>query len=221
MINIIFLGPPGSGKGTQAAMLSRELKIPTISTGEVLRKEVSDQSEIGKLAKSYMDSGKLVPDEVVVNIIKNRIVQLDCENGFIVDGFPRNLNQATIFDNMLESLNKNIAIVFNFAVDDEVLVKRISGRYSCKKCGAVYNRYFKLPVIDGVCDSCESTQFESRSDDNEATVYSRLKVYHESTAELIGYYEKKNLLSSIDALKSVPFVSERLMEAVLKISKNL
>ena len=223
MINIIFVGPPGSGKGTQAAMLSQELKIPTISTGEVLRKEVTDASEIGKLAKSYMESGKLVPDEVVVNIIKNRIVESDCKNGFIVDGFPRNMNQAIVFDDMLNSLGKKIAIVFNFAVNDEVLIKRISGRFSCKKCGAVYNRYFRLPSAEGVCDNCGSDQFESRSDDNEATVQNRLRVYHESTAELIGYYEKKNLLSSVDALKSVPFVFGSLIEAVQnfqKISNN-
>ncbi len=220
MINIIFLGPPGSGKGTQAAMLGMELKIPTISTGEVLRKEVEQKSEIGRLAKSYMNSGALVPDEVVVGIIKNRIEQEDCQKGFILDGFPRNMNQAIVLDSMLNSLDKKIAITFNFEVGEDILIKRIAGRFSCKKCGAVYNRYFKQPTQEGVCDNCKSDQFESRADDNESTVKNRLKVYHDSTAELIGYYEKKNLLCSIDAIKSVPLVFGGLIDAVLKISSE-
>lgn len=214
MVNIVFLGAPGSGKGTQALMLAKELNIPTISTGESLRKEVEMESEVGKAAKSYMDSGKLVPDDVVVNIIKNRITKSDCENGFIVDGFPRNIKQAAIFDEMLSSIGKKIEIVFDFEVTEDVLIKRISGRFSCKKCGSVYNHYFKPPVKLGVCDNCGSDQFESRSDDNEAVVINRLKVYHESGVELIGYYKKKNLLYSIDALKSVPFISKRLIEVV-------
>lgn len=219
MINVIFLGPPGSGKGTQATMLAAELKIPTISTGEVLRKEVELQSEIGKLAKSYMNSGSLVPDEVVVSIIKNRITQGDCQSGFILDGFPRNMNQAIALDLMLESLSKKISVVFNFEIGEDVLIKRIAGRFSCKKCGAVYNRYFKQPKTEGVCDNCESDQFESRADDNESTVKNRLKVYHDSTAELIGYYKKKNLLCSIDAIKSVPLVFGGLIDAVQKFPK--
>ena len=218
MVNIIFLGPPGSGKGTQATMLATELKIPAISTGEVLRREVEIQSEIGKLAKSYMNSGKLVPDEVVVGIIKNRITKNDCESGFILDGFPRNMNQAVVLNSMLETLSKKISVVFNFEIGEDILVKRIAGRFSCKKCGTVYNRYFKHPKIEGVCDNCGSEQFESRADDNELTVKNRLKVYRDSTAELIKYYEKKNLLCSIDAIKSVPLVFKGLIDAVRRIS---
>lgn len=220
MINVIFLGPPGSGKGTQANMLAAELRIPTISTGEVLRKEVEIESEIGRLAKSYMNSGGLVPDEVVVGIIKNRITQDDCQNGFILDGFPRNMNQAVVLDSMLESLGKKIGVVFNFEVGENILIKRIAGRFSCKKCGAVYNRYFKQPKVEDVCDNCGSEQFESRLDDNESTVKNRLKVYRESTIELIGYYKKKNLLCSVDAVKSVPLVFGGLIDAVSKLSSK-
>ena len=216
MANIIFLGAPGSGKGTQAVMLSKQLKIPAISTGEALRKEVENQSEIGRLAKSYMNDGKLVPDEVVVNIIKNRIAQSDCQKGFILDGFPRNMNQAIALDSMLASLDKKIEMVFNFEINEEILVKRIIGRFACKKCGAVYNRYFKLPQKKGVCDNCGAEEFESRSDDNEETIKNRLKVYHESTFELIGYYEKKHLLFRLEALKTAPLVFEELLEVVFK-----
>jgi adenylate kinase len=213
-MNIIFLGAPGSGKGTQAEMLAKELNIPAISTGEALRKEVELQSEIGKLAKSYMESGQLVPDQVVIGIIKNRIVQVDCTNGFILDGFPRNVAQAISLNEMLTSLQKEIDFVFNFDVAEDVLVKRISGRFSCKKCGSVYNRYFKMPKKEGVCDNCDSTEFQSRSDDNEATVKNRLKTYHESTFALIDFYEKNNLLVSIAAVKSAPLVFEALIDAI-------
>lgn len=219
-MNIIFLGAPGSGKGTQAEMLSKELKIPAISTGEALRKEVELQSEIGKLAKSYMESGQLVPDEVVVGIIKNRIVQSDCANGFILDGFPRNVAQAVSLNEMFSSLNKKIDVVFNFDVAEDILVKRISGRFSCKKCGSVYNRYFKMPKVEGVCDNCGSTEFQSRSDDNEATVKNRLKTYHESTFVLIDFYKKNNLLVSIAAVKSAPLVFEALMKQLQNSQKN-
>lgn len=213
-MNIIFLGAPGSGKGTQAEMLAKELNIPAISTGEALRKEVEIKSEIGLQAKSYMESGKLVPDEVVVGIIKSRISKDDCQKGFILDGFPRNINQAIVLDEMLSSLNKKIDFAFNFEVDEEVLVKRISGRFSCKKCGTVYNRFFKMPKKEGICDNCGSNEFESRSDDNEATVKNRLKVYHESTFDLIAFYQKKNLLFKINAVKILPLVFEDILKAL-------
>ncbi len=216
-MNIIFLGAPGSGKGTQAAMLAKELNIPAISTGEVLRKEVDQQTEIGKIAKSRMELGKLVPDEVVVDIIKNRIVKLDCDKGFILDGFPRNLTQALILDEMLSELNKRIDRVFNFDVSEEVLIKRISGRFSCKKCGTVYNRYFRQPAKEGVCDNCGSIEFESRNDDNEATVKNRLKVYRESTFALIQFYQKNNLLVSVAAIESAPLIFEVLIKSMKTI----
>lgn len=215
-MNIIFLGAPGSGKGTQAAMLSSELKIPAISTGDALRHEVGIKSEIGNLAKSYMDAGDLVPDEVVVNIIKNRIIQEDCENGFILDGFPRNVSQATELETMINSVDKKIEFVFNFKVDEEVLVKRIAGRFSCKGCGTVYNRYFKKPEKEGICDKCGSSDFLNRADDNEATVKNRLKVYNDSTFALIEFYQKKNLLIELDAVKSAPLIFKELVEIITK-----
>jgi adenylate kinase len=215
-MNIIFLGAPGSGKGTQASLLSKKLQIPSISTGEALRKEVEIASEIGKLAKSYMDSGKLVPDEVVVNIIKNRITKEDCQRGFILDGFPRNTNQAIVLDEMMNVLGRKIEIVFNFSVSEEILIKRISGRFACKNCGTVYNRYFKLLAKKDVCDKCKSSHFESKDDDNEVIVKNRLSVYRESTFTLIEFYQKKNLLIVLDAVKSAPLIFEELVAIIAK-----
>lgn len=209
-MNIIFLGAPGSGKGTQASLLSVNLCIESISTGDLLRKEVEKKSKIGILAKSQMESGALVSDEVVINIIKEKITTNSCEKGFILDGFPRNINQALKLEEMLENCNKKINKVFNFEVEVDVLIKRIAGRYTCKKCGAVYNRYFKPTSKDGVCDNCGSNELENRIDDNEETVKNRLKVYKESSFPLIEYYKKKHLLVSIDALKISTLVFEEL-----------
>lgn len=219
-MNIIFLGAPGSGKGTQALMLANKLEITAVSTGEVLRKEVLQKSDIGKFAKSFMDSGKLVPDEVVIDIIKKQIVEAHHGRGFILDGFPRNTAQAVKLDEMLLSIGKKIDIVFNFEVSEDVLVKRILGRFSCKGCGEIYNRYFKLPKKDGVCNKCESIEFENRKDDTEETINNRLKVYHESTFPLIDYYKKNNLLFSIGAVESPALVFEALVEATYKTFQN-
>ena len=209
-MNIIFLGAPGSGKGTQASLLSASLNIESISTGDLLRKEVEKKSKIGVLAKSQMESGALVSDEVVINIIKEKITTKSCENGFILDGFPRNINQALKLEEMLENCKKKIDKVFNFEVEEDVLIKRIAGRYTCKKCGAVYNRYFKPTSKDGECDNCGSNELENRIDDNEETVKNRLKVYKESSFPLIEHYKKKHLLVSIDALKISTLVFEEL-----------
>jgi adenylate kinase len=209
-MNIIFLGAPGSGKGTQASLLSSSLNIESISTGDLLRKEVEKKSKIGILAKSQMESGALVSDDVVINIIKEKITTECCEKGFILDGFPRNINQALKLEEMLENCNKKIDKVFNFEVEEDVLIKRIAGRYTCKNCGAVYNRYFKPTSKDGECDNCGSNELENRIDDNEETVKNRLKVYKESSFPLIEYYKKKHLLVSIDALKISTLVFEEL-----------
>ncbi|MDA0902219.1 MAG: adenylate kinase [Proteobacteria bacterium] len=214
MNNIIFLGAPGSGKGTQASLLSKSLNIPTISTGEILRKEVSNGSEVGILAKSYMDSGSLVPDEVVIKIIENRIVNSDCNDGFILDGFPRNLDQALMLEKALASIGKEIDKVIYLSVPDDIIVKRISGRFSCKSCGEVYNQFFKSTIKNGVCDKCGSTDFESRSDDNEATVINRLKVYNKNTKAMFAVYEKKGLIYKVDGLKNIARISEDILSGV-------
>lgn len=214
MVNIIFLGAPGSGKGTQSALLAENLKIPTISTGEILRKEVNDASEIGVLAKSYMESGGLVPDKIVVDIIKKRISETDCNSGFILDGFPRNSKQAQILEEMLGEVGRQIDLVVNIEADEEILVKRIAGRFTCKKCGTVYNRFFNQTKDENICDKCDNSDFESRSDDNEETVRNRLKVYNQNTKELIELYRKKDLIYSVNGLKNIALVKSDIANAV-------
>lgn len=220
MINLVLLGAPGSGKGTQAAMLAKALNIPAISTGDALRKEVEAQSEIGKLAKSYMSSGQLVPDQVVLDIVKNRVAEQDCQKGFILDGFPRNLNQAEMLEKTLASIEKKISLAIDFQVEDEIVIKRISGRFFCKKCGAIYNHHFKQPKNAGICDECGSTEFDSRNDDKEETVRNRLKVYHETTAGLIEFYRKNNLIYSLNALKNSALLFEEVLAVVQNTNKT-
>lgn len=215
--NIILLGPPGSGKGTQGTSLAKEFNIPVLSTGDALRDEVVKGSKIGLEAKKYMDSGSLVPDEVVLGIVKNRISQKDCDSGFILDGFPRNESQAIELEKVLKELNKEIRIVFNFEIDDEEVVKRISGRFFCEECKEIYNKFFKKPEKEGVCDKCGSTKFIQRKDDNEETIRNRLKVYHSQTSELIRFYEKKDLIFSFNAVEYSSLILQKLID---KINNN-
>jgi adenylate kinase len=214
MRNYIFIGPPGSGKGTQSALLSKEFSIPQISTGDALRAEVSNETPVGVEAKSYIELGNLVPDNVVTKIIENRISKEDCKNGFILDGFPRNLFQANILEEMFSKKNISISKVIDFKIDDETLIKRISGRYTCAKCNAVYNKFFKNTKAEGVCDTCGSTDFISRKDDNEETVKNRVEVYNKETASLIQFYDKKNLLVSIDGLKKPTLVFKQILQSI-------
>ena len=218
MINIIFLGAPGSGKGTQAALLAKDLNIPNISTGEILRKEVEQNSEIGKLAKSYMSTGQLVPDQIIIDIIKKCLAQTDCKDGFILDGFPRNLSQAQKLDEMLNQIDKKINLVFNIEVADEIIIKRISGRFSCRNCGAVYNRFFNPPKKSNICDQCGSNNFENRNDDKEETVLSRLKIYKENNKKLVEFYQRKHLIYFINGLKTVPLVNSDINEIIKKFN---
>jgi adenylate kinase len=214
MSNIVFLGAPGSGKGTQAEILATSISIPTISTGDILRTEVTNKSDIGVLAKKYMDDGDLVPDEVVIGIIKKRLLESDCNNGFILDGFPRNLSQGICLDEELLKINKSISVVIYLEVPDDSIIKRISGRFSCGDCSALYNKFFRSTKEVGVCDRCRSKNLLSRSDDNEEAVSNRLKVYHADTHKLIDFYGKKDLIYKVDGLKHIDLVKEDIRSSI-------
>lgn len=198
-MNIILIGAPGSGKGTQAKKISAALGFPIVSTGDALRKELEASSEIGLFAKNYINKGELVPDDIIVKIVKNRLKQQDCQKGFILDGFPRNIDQVNSLDDLMNQLNKNIDLVVNFDVADDVVIKRILGRFSCKACGANYNKFFVPTKKEGVCDLCQSTSFESRIDDNQETISNRLSVYKNSISVVIEKYKSRGILKTFDA----------------------
>jgi len=194
---LILLGAPGVGKGTQGQLISKEFSIPQISTGDILRKEVKEETELGKKAKSYMDSGALVPDDIIVGMMEKRIKEDDCKNGFILDGFPRTTAQAEALDEMLSKNGLNLDSVLLIDVPEEEIIERLTGRRVCPNCGAVYHVKYNPPKNDNICDKC-STQLIQRDDDTESVVRNRLKVYQDSTAPLIEYYEKTNKLVKID-----------------------
>jgi adenylate kinase len=199
-MNLILLGPPGAGKGTQANML---------------RAAVASGSEVGKQAKAIMERGELVSDDIMIAMIKDRIQQPDCANGFILDGFPRTTAQAEALDEMLADMGLALDHVVEMKVKDEALVERITGRYSCAKCGAGYHDEFQKPAKEGVCDSCGSTEFSRRKDDNAETVTSRLEAYHTQTAPLLPYYDGKGVLAGVDGMAEIDEVT-RQIEAVLE-----
>ncbi|AEA47102.1 adenylate kinase [Archaeoglobus veneficus] len=217
-MNLILLGPPGSGKGTQAKLIVEKYGIPQISTGDMLREAVAKGTELGKKAKEYMDKGQLVPDEVVIGIVKERLKQPDCDKGFILDGFPRTIAQAEALDKMLEELGKKIDAVINIQVPEEEVVKRIVNRRSCRNCGAVYHLIYKPPKEEGKCDKCGGELYQ-RDDDKEDTVRARYQVYREQTEPLIDYYQKKGLLYNIDGTKSIDDVFKDI-EAILEKIKG-
>jgi adenylate kinase len=197
-MRFIFLGPPGVGKGTQAEGISSRENIEHISSGELLRNAVDDKTEIGLKAKEYIEQGLLVPDELVVNIVADRINSVECKRGFILDGFPRNLVQAKILDNTLNKLKKRIDRVFSFTASEEVIITRIAGRRICKSCGADYHEALSPPVNCNVCDKCGSKLFQ-REDDYPDTIKVRLKVYKEQTEKLIDYYKKEGILVEVNS----------------------
>ena len=188
-MRLIMLGAPGAGKGTHALLLSKEYNIPQISTGDILRSHIKNETDLGKKAKKYMDKGLLVPDELVVEIVKKRIQEEDCKEGFILDGFPRTIPQAEALDKALEELAIALDKVVNIDVPDEVIIKRMAGRRVCSNCGASYHIENKKPLKENICDECGS-ELKQREDDKEETVRKRLQVYEEQTKPLIEYYEK-------------------------------
>lgn len=195
-MRLILLGPPGAGKGTQAVVLSNNFKIPHISTGDILREAVKKGSKLGLKAKLYMDKGELVPDEVVVAIVVNRLKEEDTKNGFILDGFPRTEVQARKLDESLYKSGINIDMVVYFETSDEVSIARLSGRRVCKECGANYHVKNMPPKKDGFCDKCGGALYQ-RDDDKEATIKNRLAIYKSQTASLVDYYKRKNLLQTL------------------------
>ncbi len=209
-MNLILLGPPGAGKGTQARLLTERKGLVQLSTGDMLREAVKAGTEIGLRAKDIMERGELVPDEVVVGIISERLDQPDCANGFILDGFPRTLKQAAELDNLLSAKGKKLDCVVEMKVDDDQLVERIVGRFTCGSCGEGYHDSFKRPKVDNVCDKCGANDFKRRADDNEETLRSRLMAYYKETSPLIGYYTCQGNLASIDGMASLQAVSEQI-----------
>ncbi len=213
-MNIILLGPPGAGKGTQAKFLEDRFRIIQLSTGDMLRAAVASGSALGQQAKAIMNAGKLVSDSLVIQMISERIDQPDCQNGFILDGFPRTVPQAEALDRMLADKGLRLDHVIEMKVDDEALVDRITGRYSCAKCGAGYHDLFQIPKVAGCCDSCGGTAFKRRADDNAETVKTRLAQYHAQTAPILPYYQDRGILKAVDGMAAIDDVTRQL-EALL------
>ena len=208
-MKIILLGAPGAGKGTQAEVICNRYNIPAISTGNIIREALKTGTEMGLKAKSYMESGALVPDEVVIGIIKERIVKDDCKDGFILDGFPRTIPQAEALDKMGIVIDK----VIDIEVPDEKIINRMSGRRVCEKCGASYHLEYKKPKVEGICDACSGTLIQ-RKDDHPDTVKSRLDVYHSEKEPLKDYYEKQGKLTVVEGQEEIEDTTRLLIEAL-------
>lgn len=212
---ILLMGPPGAGKGTQAAKLVEKFGIPQISTGDMFRAAVKEGSELGKQAKACMDAGQLVPDSVTIGIVKERLVRSDCDKGFILDGFPRTVDQANALEKLLGDLGIKLNRVINVSVPDEALIARAIGRRICKKCGATYHATYKPTIKEGVCDLCGGETYQ-RDDDRETTMKNRLTVYNAQTKPLIEYYQDNGLYTEIDGGQSMEQVFADIMESLKK-----
>ncbi|EKV29288.1 Adenylate kinase [Caenispirillum salinarum AK4] len=213
---IIFMGPPGGGKGTQAQRLEDKFGIKQLSTGDMLRAAVAAGTELGKQAKQVMDAGQLVSDDLMIGLISERVDQPDCANGFILDGFPRTIPQAEALDALMADKGMDLDAVIELRVPDSLLVERITGRFSCAKCGRGYHDKYQQPKVEGVCDACGSTEFKRRADDNAETVTSRLEAYHKQTAPVLAYYEEKGKVHVVDGTKDIDQVTDDLVAILEK-----
>lgn len=212
-MKLILLGPPGAGKGTQAKMLSDRFGIPQVSTGDILRAAVKEGTPMGVKAKGFMEAGGLVPDSVVVGIVRERLQKSDCAAGFILDGFPRTVAQADALKETLRELGKDLDAVISLEVDIEALVERLTGRRTCRKCGRGYHVKFDPPKLANTCDVCGGELFQ-RDDDREETIRTRLVVYHQQTAPLVAYYRSGSLLTSVDGMREIDTVQQQVLAAL-------
>jgi adenylate kinase len=213
-MRLVLLGPPGAGKGTQAKRIAAKYDIPHLSTGDMLREAVAADTQLGRRAKAIMDAGQLVPDDVMNRLVAERIAQPDAARGFVLDGFPRTLAQARALDDLLEQRGQRLDRVLEFAVDDEALVDRISGRFACARCRAGYHDRFKRPRAEGVCDVCGSREFVRREDDKAETVRARLQAYHAQTAPLLPYYRENGMLAAVDGMAEIGDVSSAVFRTI-------
>ncbi|MGM0421487.1 MAG: adenylate kinase [Pseudomonadota bacterium] len=210
-MNIILIGPPGAGKGTQARRIEEQHGAVHLSTGDMLRATIKSGDALGQDLKKILDAGALVPDEMMIEMISHRIAQPDCQKGFILDGYPRTVAQAKALEKMLENNNRDLDAVIKIEVDEEALVKRISGRFTCKECGEGYNDYFKTPKVENKCDNCGAVDsFVRRTDDTPETVRERLKTYHAQTAPILPYYKESGLLQTVDGMLPMPEVTAQI-----------
>jgi len=212
-VRLVLVGPPGAGKGTQAQFIASHFAVPKISTGDIFRTNVSDGTDLGLEARKYMDAGDLVPDEVTIGMVKERLSHDDTSEGFLLDGFPRTVQQAVVLDDMLAVHDVGLDVVLELVVDDEEVVRRLSGRRTCRRCGHVWHLDFDPPATEGICDRCGGELFQ-RDDDSELTIRHRLEVYADQTSPLIGYYGDRGLLRGVDATGPVEDVTERAINAL-------
>lgn len=216
---LVLLGPPGAGKGTQAERLQEELKLPHVASGDLFRENLRNETELGLLAKTYMDKGQLVSDDVTIAMVRDRLQRPDCDRGAILDGFPRTQPQAQSLDAMLADMGRQVDGVLYIAVPDEELVRRLSGRWICRQCQTPYHTMFNPPASEGVCDACGGALYQ-RDDDKPETVRSRLKVYHQQTSPLIDYYRQAGLLVEVDGAGDIATISAALSEAARKMTND-
>jgi adenylate kinase len=216
-VRVVLVGPPGAGKGTQAQFIASHLSIPKISTGDIFRANVSGGTELGKLAKGFMDRGDLVPVEVTIAMVRDRLAEDDAQEGFLLDGFPRNVAQAEVLKKMLADFGTGLDLVLELVVDDDEVVRRLAGRRTCRSCGKVWHVDFDPPKVDGICDACGGELFQ-RDDDREETIRHRLEVYQEQTAPLVSFYADEGILRGVDATGPVEEVTQRAMSELRRFA---